>query len=67
MVAALFGIAAAVACTLNPQPLPPDDDERTQAPPPGPGASSGGDTSPSLESDAGADGPTRGDAGTGDQ
>jgi hypothetical protein len=40
LLAAVLGIAVAAACTLNPQPLPPED-LTTQTP--GGGSSSGGD------------------------
>lgn len=54
--AAAFGLVGAVACTLNPQPLPPDDD-RVNADPTSPGGSafsdSGQNAPPDSRRDAG--------------
>jgi hypothetical protein len=67
---AALGVAGAfVACTLNPQPLPPDD-ERSSF---GPGDASGSSDSGSFTNDplsppnqdAGAPAPNNGDGGTG--
>lgn len=59
--AVLFGIAAAAACTLNPQPLPPEDvATRT----PGGGSSSGGEAPPPEQAAAdAADGGADADGG----
>lgn len=55
--AAGFGLVGAVACTLNPQPLPPEDDDRVNAVPTSPGGSafsdSGQNAPPDARKDAG--------------
>lgn len=48
---ATFGLVGAVACTLNPQPLPPDDD-RVNADPTSPGGSAFSDSGQNAPPDA---------------
>jgi hypothetical protein len=50
--AAAFGLAGAVACTLNPQPLPPEDDDRVNAVPTSPGGSAFSDAGQNAPPDA---------------
>lgn len=50
--AAGFGLVGAVACTLNPQPLPPDDDDRVNAVPTSPGGSAFSDSGQNAPPDA---------------
>lgn len=60
--AATFGLVGAVACTLNPQPLPPDDD-RVNADPTSPGGSAFSDSGQNAPPDARKDSGPAGDAG----
>lgn len=60
--AAAFGLVGAVACTLNPQPLPPDDD-RVNAVPTSPGGSAFSDSGQNAPPDARKDSGPVGDAG----